>query len=91
MSQPAPFQVQVEVGGRTLTLETGKLAKQANGAIVARYGETVAPGHRLHGLQAPTIAISCLSPLTIASTPTRPEKFPAASSSAKAAPRNAKF
>ena len=41
MSQAAPFQVQVEVGGRTLTLETGKIAKQANGAIVARYGETM--------------------------------------------------
>jgi polyribonucleotide nucleotidyltransferase len=41
MSQSAPYQVQIELGGRTLTLETGKLAKQANGAIVARYGETV--------------------------------------------------
>ena len=38
---PAPFQVSVEVGGRTLILETGKIAKQANGAIVARYGDTV--------------------------------------------------
>src|SRR5216110_766214 len=38
---PAPHQVSVEVGGRTLTLETGKIAKQANGAIVARYGDTV--------------------------------------------------
>ena len=38
---PAPYQVTVEVGGRVLTLETGKIAKQANGAIVARYGDTV--------------------------------------------------
>jgi polyribonucleotide nucleotidyltransferase len=38
---PAPYQVSVEVGGRTLILETGKIAKQANGAIVARYGDTV--------------------------------------------------
>ena len=38
---PAPHQVTVEVGGRTLILETGKVAKQANGAIVARYGDTV--------------------------------------------------
>jgi len=38
---PAPYQVSVEVGGRVLTLETGKIAKQANGAIVARYGDTV--------------------------------------------------
>jgi polyribonucleotide nucleotidyltransferase len=38
---PAPYQASVEVGGRTLILETGKIAKQANGAIVARYGDTV--------------------------------------------------
>src|SRR5580693_6770139 len=38
---PAPHSVTVEVGGRSLTLETGKIAKQANGAITARYGDTV--------------------------------------------------
>src|SRR3981189_3084318 len=38
---PAPHIVTVEVGGRTLTLETGKIAKQANGAHTARYGDTV--------------------------------------------------
>src|SRR6266478_5978240 len=38
---PAPHQVTVEVGGRPLVLETGKIAKQANGAITARYGDTV--------------------------------------------------
>jgi len=38
---PAPHQVQVDVGGRALILETGKIARQANGAIVARYGDTV--------------------------------------------------
>ena len=38
---PAPFQVSIEVGGRPLILETGKMAKQANGAITARYGDTV--------------------------------------------------
>src|SRR5438874_170867 len=37
----ALHQITVEVGGRPLTLETGKIAKQANGAIVARYGDTV--------------------------------------------------
>ncbi len=31
----------MEVGGRSLTLETGKMAKQANGSIVARYGDTI--------------------------------------------------
>ena len=34
-------QVSLELGGRTLTLETGRVAKQANGAIWARYGDTV--------------------------------------------------
>src|SRR5262245_60965211 len=38
---PAPYSVSVEVGGRTLTLEMGKLAKQANGSVVAKYGDTV--------------------------------------------------
>ena len=38
---PAPHQVTVEVGGRPLILETGKVAKQANGAILARYGDTI--------------------------------------------------
>jgi polyribonucleotide nucleotidyltransferase len=33
--------VSLELGGRTLTLETGHVAKQANGAIWARYGDTV--------------------------------------------------
>jgi polyribonucleotide nucleotidyltransferase len=40
MSQPAPHSVQVEVGGRPLTIETGKLAKQANGAVLLKYGDT---------------------------------------------------
>jgi polyribonucleotide nucleotidyltransferase len=32
--------VQLDWGGRTLTLETGKVARQADGAVVATYGET---------------------------------------------------
>ena len=31
----------IEWGGRTLTLETGKVARQADGAVLATYGETV--------------------------------------------------
>jgi polyribonucleotide nucleotidyltransferase len=38
---PAPHQVSIEVGGRSLILETGKIAKQANGAVTARYGDTI--------------------------------------------------
>jgi polyribonucleotide nucleotidyltransferase len=32
--------VSLEIGGRTLVFETGEVAKQANGAVVARYGDT---------------------------------------------------
>jgi len=33
--------VDMQLGGRPFSLETGRLAKQANGAVVVRYGETV--------------------------------------------------
>jgi polyribonucleotide nucleotidyltransferase len=33
--------VETEIGGRLLILETGLMAKQASGAVVARYGDTV--------------------------------------------------
>lgn len=33
--------VQAEFGGRTLTIETGHLAKQAGGSVVVKYGDTV--------------------------------------------------
>jgi polyribonucleotide nucleotidyltransferase len=33
--------VEIDLGGRTITIETGKLAKQANGAVVVRTGDSV--------------------------------------------------
>ena len=36
-----PESVSLDVGGRELTLETGRIAKQAAGAVVVSYGETV--------------------------------------------------
>ena len=33
--------VSVEIGGRTLSIETGKLAKQANGSVVVRQDESM--------------------------------------------------
>ncbi len=33
--------VEKEIGGRRIILETGLMAKQANGAVMARYGDTV--------------------------------------------------
>ncbi len=33
--------IEIEVGGRQLSISTGKLAKQANGAVVVKYGDTM--------------------------------------------------
>lgn len=33
--------LEADIGGRTLSIETGKVAKQASGSVVVRYGETV--------------------------------------------------
>ena len=33
--------VEIELGGKTLKLETGRVARQANGAVLATLGETV--------------------------------------------------
>src|SRR3989442_6352425 len=41
MSQPAPHSESVESGGSTPAPETGKIAKQANRAVVGCYGDTV--------------------------------------------------
>ncbi len=35
------FRREIEWGGRTLVLETGKIARQADGAVLARYGDTI--------------------------------------------------
>jgi len=35
------YKEEIEFGGKKLTLETGKIARQADGAIIATYGETV--------------------------------------------------
>ncbi len=34
------YRKEIEWGGRALTLETGKMARQADGAVLARYGDT---------------------------------------------------
>jgi polyribonucleotide nucleotidyltransferase len=36
-----PEKISFDLGGRTLSLETGRMAKQAAGAVVVTYGETV--------------------------------------------------
>ena len=44
-----PETVSLELGGRTLTIETGRLAKQASGACLVTYGETVVLVTAVHG------------------------------------------
>jgi polyribonucleotide nucleotidyltransferase len=40
--------VEMELGGRTLSIETGKIAKQADGAVIVQFGETVVLGTAVH-------------------------------------------
>lgn len=40
MSLTTILRKEILIGGRKLTLEAGRLAKQANGAVLARYGDT---------------------------------------------------
>lgn len=40
MSMFKVFREEIEWGGRTLTIETGKIARQAEGAVVITYGQT---------------------------------------------------
>ena len=35
------FKEEIDFGGKTITLEAGKIARQADGAIIATWGETV--------------------------------------------------
>jgi polyribonucleotide nucleotidyltransferase len=35
------FEEKIELGGNTLTVESGRVAKQADGAVLVRYGDTV--------------------------------------------------
>ena len=52
--------VELDWGGRKLTLETGKIARQADGAVLATYGETTVLADRGRGQAAEAKAsISC--------------------------------
>jgi polyribonucleotide nucleotidyltransferase len=41
MAKAVAQTTQIDIGGRLMTLETGKVAKQADGAVLVRYGDTV--------------------------------------------------
>ena len=45
----------IEWGGRTLSLESGRVARQADGAVMARYGDTVVLATAV-GAKTPIIA-----------------------------------
>ena len=56
--------VSIEWGGKTLTLETGNLARQADGAVVATYGETVVLATGVSTILAPGASLRpSVSPL----------------------------
>ena len=38
---PISYSTQIDVGGQSLIVETGKLAEQAGGAITVRLGDTI--------------------------------------------------
>ncbi|MHA7839725.1 MAG: polyribonucleotide nucleotidyltransferase, partial [bacterium] len=50
-----PTSVSVEIGGRTMTIETGKVAKQAAGAVVVKFGDTVVLVTAVHSTPRPGI------------------------------------
>ena len=35
------YKKEIVISGKKLTIETGQMAKQANGSVVVRYGDTV--------------------------------------------------
>ncbi len=41
MSQKKYLKESIKLGDKEFTVETGKIAKQADGAVVVRYGETI--------------------------------------------------
>ena len=50
---PTPTTLEIEFGGRTLILETGRLAGNAGGAVTARYGDSMVLGTANRSLPRP--------------------------------------
>jgi polyribonucleotide nucleotidyltransferase len=50
-----PQTVALDIGGRTMTIETGRMAKQAAGAVVVSYGETAVLVTAAHAAPRPGI------------------------------------
>ena len=84
------FRKELDWGGRKLVLETGKMARQADGAVLARYGDTI--------VLCTAVGVRTAKPgqdffpLTVnyQERPSRPARSPAASSSVRADPAKMK-
>ena len=46
MTQKKYLKESIKVGDKELSVETGKVAKQADGSVVIRYGDTIAARYR---------------------------------------------
>ena len=79
----AVTRVTVEIAGKEISFETGKLAKQATGAVVVRAGDTMVLCTAVSGISA--MPTSCPSRLTSRSACTPRARSPAHSSSARVA------
>ena len=51
----------VEIGGKKLSLEVGRFADQANGAVLARYGDTIVLATVVSGPKRPDLGYFPLS------------------------------
>ena len=84
--KPEPTTVTVSLtGGKTISFETGKLAKQAHGSVVVRLGENVVLATATSNADPREGIDFSPSPWITANTPTPADVSPAASSSAKGA------
>jgi small subunit ribosomal protein S15 len=81
---------EVNIGANTLRLETGKLAKQANGSVIVRYGDSVVLVTACRASNARGELISSADGRLPRVQPTPRDASPAGSSSAKANRRKRK-
>ena len=75
--------VEIEVAGRILRLETGRVARQADGSIWASYGDTVVLATAVPHRSPNPASIFFLSRSIIRKNPSQPGRFPAGISSGK--------
>lgn len=80
-----------EIGGRLLSIETGRVARQASGAVLVRYGDTMVLAVA-NGEQTPREGIDFM-PLSVEcrKKPMPPERSREAFSNGKAGPARRKF